>query len=90
MEKSCYPIYLFVNWEQIYTTYKDLPEEGFSAKNVEDFCENPSDSLMHCFQPMTVLEKPICQLCFYVCTYSNTYVFKLSKENTKHKELISK
>ena len=73
--------HLFSNWEQIYTTYKDFPEEGFSAKNIEDFCENPTDSLMHCFQPMTVLEKPMCQLCFYV----NIYVFKLFKENAKHK-----
>ena len=82
--------HLFANWEQIYTTYKDFPEEGFSAKNVEDFCENPTDSLMHCFQPMTVLEKPMCQLCFYVNKYAFKYLFKLFKENAKHKELILK
>ena len=52
--------HLFANWEQIYTTYKDFPEEGFAAKNVEDFCQSSTDNLMHCFQPMTVLEKPMC------------------------------
>ena len=52
--------HLFANWDQIYTTYKDFPNEGFQAKNIEDFCEKPTDSLMHCFQPMTVLEKPLC------------------------------
>ena len=57
--------HLFANWEQIYTTYKDFPAEGFSAKNPEEFCEKEKIddlgelALMHCFQPMTVLEKPM-------------------------------
>ena len=53
--------HVFSNWKQIYTTYKDFPKDGFQAKNVEDFCEKPTDNLMYCFQPMTVLEKPLCQ-----------------------------
>ena len=52
--------HLFANWKQIYSNYKDLPEEGFNAENILDFCESPEDDLIHCFQPMTVLEKTIC------------------------------
>ena len=54
--------HLFANWKQIYSNYKDFGEDGLDAKNIGDFCENPDGpdgNLMYCYQPMTVLEKPL-------------------------------
>lgn len=50
--------HLFANWNQIYSTYRDFPEDkGFSA-DITDYCHDKDSCLLHCFQPMTVLEKP--------------------------------
>ena len=49
--------HLFANFEMVFSQYRDFPEDGFATKNVGEFCENPKEDLMHCFQPMTVLEK---------------------------------
>ena len=50
---------MFANWNQIYTTYRDFPEQGvFSSVKAGDYCPNEGENLFWCFQPMTVLEKP--------------------------------
>ena len=49
--------HLFANWNQIYSTYRDYPED-LTQINAGDFCPNEDDNLAWCYQPMTVLEKP--------------------------------
>ena len=49
--------HLFANWDQIYSTYRDFPQDlGFRA-DATDFCDNEDDSLTYCFQLITVLQK---------------------------------
>ena len=60
--------HLFANWNQIYSTYRDYPEDLVNLSkghiynkaqiNAGDFCPKQDDNLMWCYQPMTVLEKP--------------------------------
>ena len=49
--------HLFANWNQIYSTYRDYPED-LTQINAGDFCPEKDDNLAWCYQPMTVLEKP--------------------------------
>ena len=52
---------MFANWNQIYSTYRDFPEQGiFSTVKLGDYCpkETRDNNLFWCFEPMTVLEKP--------------------------------
>ena len=49
--------HLFANWNQIYSTYRDYPED-LTQINAGDFCPKKDDNLAWCYQPMTVLEKP--------------------------------
>ena len=51
--------HLFANWNQIYSEYRDHPN-GLES-DPKDVCgeDDPEGNIRYCFQPMTVLEKPL-------------------------------
>ena len=49
--------HLFANWNQIYSEYREFPD-GLDT-NPKDFCGAEDQPLRYCYQPMTVVEKPL-------------------------------
>ena len=49
--------HLFANWDQIYSEYREFPY-GLKT-NPKDFCGAEDEPIRYCYQPMTVVEKPL-------------------------------
>ena len=46
--------HLFASWNVIYSDFMEINADSI----VEDFCRNQEDQLRHCFEPLTIIEKP--------------------------------
>ena len=46
--------HLFANWNVIYSDFMEINDNSM----VGDFCESKGFSLLNCFKPLTVIEKP--------------------------------